>query len=77
MKKLKRIFALLCLVLALPLMAQTTREEVLGGLDKAGGVYYAYPTRETHPTPPPKGYKPFHISHYGRHGSRYLISDAD
>lgn len=77
MKKLKRIFALLCLALALPLMAQTTREEVLGDLDKAGGVYYAYPTRETHPTPPPKGYKPFHISHYGRHGSRYLISDAD
>lgn len=77
MKKLKRIFALLCLAPTLPLMAQTTRGEVLSDLDKAGGVYYAYPTRETHPTPPPKGYKPFHISHYGRHGSRYLISDAD
>jgi len=23
-------------------------------------------------TPAPKGYKPFYISHYGRHGSRYL-----
>lgn len=25
-------------------------------------------------TPAPKGYKPFYISHYGRHGSRWLIS---
>ena len=23
------------------------------------------------PITPPKGYKPFYISHYGRHGSRY------
>ena len=22
-------------------------------------------------TPAPKGYKPFYVSHYGRHGSRY------
>lgn len=24
-------------------------------------------------TPPPSGYRPFHIEHYGRHGSRWLI----
>lgn len=24
-------------------------------------------------TPPPAGYEPFHIEHYGRHGSRWLI----
>lgn len=28
-------------------------------------------------TKAPKGYKPFYISHYGRHGSRYLIADRD
>jgi len=27
-------------------------------------------------TPAPKGYKPFYISHYGRHGARYLTSDS-
>lgn len=26
---------------------------------------------------PPKGYKPFYISHYGRHGSRYHYSSTD
>lgn len=44
---------------------------------KAGGVYYAYPDPENTITPPPSGYKPFYVSHYGRHGSRYLISDRD
>lgn len=44
---------------------------------RAGGVYYAYPVTETVVTPAPDGYKPFYISHYGRHGSRYLISDKD
>lgn len=57
--------------------AQTTREEVMSDLNKSGGVYYAYPVTEAQNTPAPEGYKPFHISHYGRHGSRYLISDDD
>lgn len=57
--------------------AQTTREEMLADLNKTGGVYYAYPVSESLNTPAPKGYKPFYVSHYGRHGSRYLISDND
>ena len=57
--------------------AQTTREEVYQTPEKAGGVYYAYPVSESLNTPAPKGYKPFYISHYGRHGSRYLINDED
>lgn len=59
------------------LQAQTSLQEITDNPRKAGGVYLAYPVTSTHPTPPPKGYKPFHISHYGRHGSRYLISDND
>ncbi|MDE7452669.1 MAG: histidine-type phosphatase, partial [Paramuribaculum sp.] len=38
--------------------------------------YYAYPyTTAPAPeqTPAPDGYKPFHIEHYGRHGSRWHI----
>lgn len=56
-------------------IAQTTREEVGNDINKAGGVYYAYPVSESVNTPPPAGYKPFYISHYGRHGSRYQLSD--
>lgn len=61
----------------LPVAAQTTREEMLSDLNRTGGVYYAYPVAESENTPAPKGYKPFYASHYGRHGSRYLISDRD
>lgn len=71
------ILAFASAFMAFGAMSQTTAEEVLGNPDKAGGVYYAYPVTERHDTPAPKGYKPFYISHYGRHGSRYLISDND
>lgn len=75
---MKRLTSLiLTAATVLTAFAQTTREEIAQNPLKAGGVYYAYPTAHTSPTPPPKGYKPFHISHYGRHGSRYLISDRD
>ncbi len=60
------------------LTAQTTREEIAKAPEKSAGVHYAYPVHETEDhTPPPAGYEPFYISHFGRHGSRYLISDAD
>lgn len=57
--------------------AQTTIEEIAADINKAGGVYLVYPKVEAKLTPAPKGYKPFYVSHYGRHGSRYLISDKD
>ena len=45
--------------------------------EQMGGVYYAYPVSYVKCDPnPPKGYKPFYISHYGRHGSRFLPSDS-
>lgn len=74
-----RYFFMLPLLLcaAVAISAQTTRDEVCADLDKAGGVYYAYPTAVADNTPAPKGFIPFYISHYGRHGSRYLISDQD
>lgn len=37
----------------------------------ASGVYHPYHTGNLSDTPAPKGYKPFYISHFGRHGSRY------
>lgn len=40
-----------------------------------GSIYYAYPTPNGIQTPVPEGYSPFYISHYGRHGSRWMTSD--
>lgn len=57
--------------------AQTTLDEIKATPEKAGGVYYAYPATTSENTPAPEGFEPFYISHYGRHGSRYLISDDD
>ena len=58
-----------------------TRGQVMAELAetpaKAGGVYY---TPDYLDTPgqsrPPKGYKPFYLSHYGRHGARYYLKDS-
>lgn len=40
------------------------------------GVYHPYKYVESASTPAPKGYKPFYISHIGRHGSRYPVNAA-
>lgn len=73
----KFITILFLLAWGLSCVGQTTREEMYETPEKTGGVYYTYPLPTTSPTPPPPGYEPFYISHYGRHGSRYLISDRD
>ena len=60
--------------------AQSARELIEEKPARAGGVYFAYPTDEISPdygSKAPKGYKPFYVSHFGRHGSRYLINDDD
>lgn len=78
MKNLRiKILALVLATFGLGVNAQTTFEEISADLNKAGGVYLAYPKVEAKQTPAPKGYKPFYISHYGRHGSRYLLGDGD
>ena len=53
--------------------AQNVREELKRDFLKAGSNYYTYqgPTKTL--TPSPLGYKPFYLSSYARHGSRYLI----
>lgn len=46
---------------------------------QAGSQYLAYPRPAyglPELTPAPKGYVPFHIEHYGRHGSRWLLNDS-
>lgn len=76
---MKRIYLLLLSFAAfISAFSQTSKEELFATPEKTAGVYYAYPEKEIKPyTTPPKGYEPFYISHFGRHGSRYLISDSD
>lgn len=57
--------------------AQTTSAEMLADPLKCGGVYMPYPESFSQPTAPPVGFEPFYVSHYGRHGSRYLVNDSE
>lgn len=71
----KNIFALLILFLFSGLLyPQTTKEEVLSDINYACGLYCPYIYTNSAQTPAPEGYTPFYISHYGRHGSRWVIS---
>ena len=63
----------LTFLLSAVLQAQNVREELQDDYNKAGSNYYVYVGPTDALTPAPKGKKPFYISHYGRHGSRYLI----
>jgi hypothetical protein len=77
MKKI-RLSLLLTLANLSVILAQTTQQELFDTPEKTAGVYYAYPDKDIVAyTPAPKGYEAFYISHFGRHGSRYLISDAE
>ena len=68
--------ALLCLLLmGWAATAQTSREELLSHMELTAGNYSNYPVPTGHLTPAPTGYEPFYISHYGRHGARYMTSD--
>ena len=75
MKRLTNI--LLALLLTTTLSAQTAQEEIRANKYLAGSNYLDYDRQlSTTPlTPAPKGYVPFYMSHYGRHGSRWLISE--
>ena len=61
------------LFLAVACFAQTDsiKTEITKDFRKMGSNYYAYPTPNAKYTKAPAGYKPFYLSHYGRHGSRF------
>ena len=57
---------------------QTVKKEVFANIRLSASNLLAYPNPSPNGlTPTPKGLHPFYISHYGRHGSRYLISRSD
>ena len=73
---MKKIAILFCAFLSLCSAAYAqhdTRAEVLADIERAGGVHYLYPMNQPIPASAPKGYKPFYVSHVGRHGSRFAL----
>ena len=51
-------------------------DEIKANPQKAFGTDYPYTFDAPELTKSPKGYKPFYISHYARHGSRYYWSNS-
>jgi len=75
MKKLSAIIIVLMLTLTAGAQAPSALEQLKANPRKAYGTDYPYQQAETQLTKAPRGYKPFYISHYARHGSRYYWSD--
>ncbi len=74
----KSIIFLVAILLCGMAHGQVSRQEIHDNILRSGCNYYAYPgPKQQNLTNAPEGYQPFYISHYGRHGSRYLINDSD
>ena len=76
MKKKHLLLSFLFFPLCIPLFSQVVEKEIAEDYDKAGNIYYIYKGGSGEYTAPPDGYTPFYVSHYGRHGSRWLIRDS-
>lgn len=75
---MKRFFLLSIALYTFLLNAQTSKEDIFENVYCSAGNYYAYPEpKEVKHTPAPSGYRPFYISTYARHGSRFLINPND
>jgi hypothetical protein len=74
---MKRLILLLTAVVLSfsPVWGQDACTRLQENPERYGGVHHSYeaPAVVTD-TPAPKGYEPFYVSHYGRHGSRYMTS---
>lgn len=69
----KAVSAILALASALTLDAQVSLQDVIADPCQSANNLRRYPESEIVPlTPAPKGYVPFYMYYYGRHGSRYL-----
>ena len=80
--KIKAFFSIKSVSAAILIFAFNTHADAVTAEDvdffESGGNYYCYPWTFTAPpsqTPAPEGYQPFHLEHYGRHGSRWHIGN--
>ena len=72
----KSIIVSLALLIPLTLCAEITKKEDINkdNLYKFRGSMTQYEDPGVTYSKAPKGFKPFYMSHYGRHGSRYLLN---
>ena len=68
---MRLITIVLTLFVSCLLSAQNLSQKMQEDPKTGASIYRPYFTAEIVNTPAPKGYKPFYISHFGRHGSRY------
>ena len=73
----RTVISMLVLGLVISVSAQQSKKDIAANHQLAGSTYYAYPGPQKALTPAPAGEHPFYISHYGRHGSRFLIDESD
>ena len=77
---MKRFFFLVVVaVFTLGMQAQTAREEIKANRFLSASNYLDCNNQLSTETltPAPKGYEPFYLTHYGRHGSRWLIGKQE
>lgn len=67
----KTFITFFALALCVSLNAQDVKTLFAENPDRAANNMHSYEFVEIKDTPAPKGFKPFYIEHYGRHGSRY------
>ena len=68
----KWVLAAVISFLITPIYAQSAYDEIQKNVLFSASNYMAYPgPTQQKLTPAPRGYKPFYLSHYGRHGSRF------
>lgn len=78
MKLPKRLFvSALALCMGVVAQAQQAREDFSKDITLSGAQNKAYPGPQKQLSPALEGYTPYYISHYGRHGSRYMIGKND
>lgn len=76
MKKRLLVIALMFSCFATWAQTQSVLDQVKADPKKAYGNDYPYLFETGELTKSPKGYKPFYISHYARHGSRYYWNSS-
>lgn len=76
----KVLAAMLVAVFSYIAVAAQSNTEIFITREQAGSQQWAYPIPANgvpQLSATPEGYTPFHIEHYGRHGSRWLIRNED
>ena len=75
MRSIRIQMTMMLLMLATALWAQSAYDYIVRNRNFSASNYSVYPdSTEYRHTPPPADKHPFYLSHYGRHGSRYLNS---